>query len=538
MRTILAVALALLATGAATAAKSPKAEGGGRSVEEPAKAGSKQAQANLASGFIEESISIPLFGRTTVYRPEPMKRLRGVVLFVSGDGGWNKGVVDMARRTAPHALVVGLSMPLWQKTAERDPNRCWYPAGELESIAQTLEKTYKIPRYLKPVLVGYSSGATVVYGALAQAPFDTFAGAVSLGFCNDIEVARPFCPQAEWKPTYIEKKHMSLLPVKPDIAPRPGTLPRWIALQGLVDQVCDPNSVGLFASQIPAARLVDLPKVGHGFSVPRNWGASYDASVEELLDRVSPWEPLPEALRHVVINRSPSEIQQRLDALDLPLELQWPAAGEPPKEALIFVSGDGGWADIDQQVATSLAARGVGVVGWNALRYFWSAKTPEAFRADLARVIEVLPAGIPIFAGGYSFGAEIMPGTLSQRTPGQAGPLSRVAGLVLLGAGPYASYEVSPLDWVRGSEPPTQHKVREEIEAVRGIPILCVTGSDQHESGCPDRPIPGVENLSVPGGHHFGGDYELLSAKILAFLQAGAGAGPVQKAPSPPQGGR
>jgi type IV secretory pathway VirJ component len=543
MRRFLAVALALTAAVAAAEAStkstmSPKAGGGGPRVEEPAKPGSKQAQANLAEGFVEESITLPLFGRTTAYRPEPIQRLRGVVLFVSGDGGWNKGVVDMARRSAPHALVVGLSMPLWQKAVEKDPNRCWYPAGELESIAQALEKTYRIPRYLRPVLVGYSSGATVVYGALAQAPPDTFAGAVSLGFCNDIEVARPLCPQAEWKPSYNEKKRMSLLPVKPDLSARPGPAPRWIALQGLVDQVCDPNSVGAFASQIPAAKIVDLPKVGHGFSVPRHWGASYDASVEELLETVSPWEPLPEASRHVVINRSPAEIQQRLDSLDLPLELQWPTEGEPPKEALIFVSGDGGWADIDQHVATRLAAQGVGVVGWNALRYFWSAKTPETFRSDLSRVIEALPAGIPVFAGGYSFGAEIMPGTLSQRPPGAAGPLSRVAGLVLLGAGPYASYEVSPLDWVRGSEPPTQHKVREAIESLRGIPILCITGSDQHESGCPDRAIPGVENLEVPGGHHFGGDYDLLSAKILAFLRAGAGAPSPERSAAPLQGGR
>jgi type IV secretory pathway VirJ component len=504
------------------APKAPSAKApSGPKVEAPAKPGSRQAQANLASGFTEESVSIPIFGQTTVYRPEPIQRTRGVVLFVSGDGGWNKGVVDMARRAAPRALVVGLSMPLWQKIAEKDPNRCWYPGGELESIAQTLEKIYKIPRYMKPILVGYSSGATVVYGALAQSPSETFAGALSLGFCADVEVARPFCAHEEWKPSFNAKKRMSLLPASAGIAPRPGGTARWIALQGLVDQVCDPNSVSSFAAQVPASKVVDLPKVGHGFSVPRNWGASFDESVDALLDPASAWDPLPEASRHVVVNRSPAEIQERLDALDLPLELQWPTEGSPPKQALIFVSGDGGWADLDQHVATTLAEKGIGVVGWNALRYFWSAKSPDAFRADLERVIEALPPGIPIYAGGYSFGAEIMPVTLARKEAGGASPLSRVEGLVLLGPGPYASFEVSPLDWVRRSEPPTEHKVRDDIEADHGMRVLCLTGTDPGESGCPDRPMPGLSRVTVPGGHHFGGDYASLAAKILEFMETG-----------------
>ena len=126
-------------------------------------------------GCVEESIKVPLLGKVSVYRPETVRNARGVVLFISGDGGWNLGVVDMARRSGPHAVVVGISMRYWQKLTERKPSSCWYPAGELESIAQAVEKAYNLPRYVKPILVGYSSGATVVYGALAQAPPDTGA---------------------------------------------------------------------------------------------------------------------------------------------------------------------------------------------------------------------------------------------------------------------------------------------------------------------------------------------------------------------------
>ncbi|MBI3450668.1 MAG: virulence factor family protein [Acidobacteria bacterium] len=527
MKTTWAALAVLVATSAqpAAATKSTKAVPASHSTtEEAAKAGSKQAQANAAAGFVEESMTLPIFGKTTIYRPEPLTRTRGVILFISGDGGWNLGVVDMARRSASRALVVGLSMPVWQKAIEKDPDHCWFPAGELESIAQTVEKTYRLPRYLKPLLVGYSSGATVAYAALAQAPAETFSGAISLGFCDDVDVARPVCGHTGWKPEFVPRKHLSVLPPDPEIAARLNGAPRWIALQGLVDQVCDPNAVGAFAARIPAAKRVDLPKVGHGFSVPRNWGSSFDASVDEMLDPSSPWDPLPESARHVVVNHSPADIQSRLDALDLPLEVQWPTGGAEPAEALIFVSGDGGWADIDQRVATSLASRGIGVVGWNTLRYFWSERTPEAFQADLARVIDALPPEIRVFAGGYSFGAEIMPVAVSRRPRGETGSLSRISGLVLLAPGPFASFEVSPLDWIRTSEAPTRHPVAEAIGATDGIPVLCLTGAEQSESGCPEHPTARVRNVTLAGGHHFGGDYEALSLKIAEFMRTGGAA--------------
>ncbi|HEU4403555.1 MAG TPA: AcvB/VirJ family lysyl-phosphatidylglycerol hydrolase, partial [Candidatus Polarisedimenticolia bacterium] len=378
-------------------------------------------------GFVEELVSVPIFGKVRIYRPDPLRGTRGVVLFVSGDGGWNLGVVDMARRTADRTLVVGIPMPAWRKAAQRGAGHCWFPAGELEEIGQSIEKTYGLPRYLPPILVGYSSGATLVYGALAQAPAESFAGAISLGFCPDLEVGRPLCAHGDWKPDYEPKKKTSLLPPLAEIAPRPEGEARWTALQGRVDKVCDPAVVERFVAQVPAARVVWLPKVGHGFSVSRNWGEAYDEAVTALLDPESAWDPLPEEARHVVPNYSPAEIEARLEALDLPLEVQWP---ERARTVLIFVSGDGGWAELDQRVAASLADRGVAVVGWNALRYFWEARSPERFLADLRRVLEALPESVRVFAGGYSFGAEVIPAALAaeKAVAGGAGDAPSTAG--------------------------------------------------------------------------------------------------------------
>ncbi len=167
------------------------------------------------------------------------------------------------------------------------------------------------------------------------------------------------------------------------------------------------------------------------------------------------------------------------------------------------------------------------VVGWNTLRYFWEPKTPSRFRADLARVLQALPEEARVFAGGYSFGAEVIPATIASAVPVRGEPLSRILGLVLIAPGPYAAFEVSPLDWLRSSEPETEHSVRKSIAALVGLPILCLEPSDGAVSGCPDDGARGVTRVVLPGGHHFAGDYGSLVSRILSFL-APAGA------PSPP----
>ncbi len=482
---------------------------------------SHAALSHAAPGTAEQRIRVPLFGEVTVYRPEPIERARGVILFVSGDGGWNLGVVDMARRSAPRAIVVGLSLRTWQKAAEAGRG-CWYPAGELESVAQAVEKTFRLPRYVPPVLVGYSSGATVVYGALAQAPDGTFAGAVSLGFCPDLEVARPVCGRGTFKPSYDARKRRSLLPARTDLPARPGGGVSWIALQGDIDQVCDPPSTRQFVERIPAARIAWLEKVGHGFSVPRRWGAAYDAAVDDLLGAADPWKEPP---RRAATSPPPEEIGRRLDALGLPLEVEWP---EGAREAVVFVSGDGGWAELDRAVTGALFAKGVAVIGWNSLRYFWTARTPEAFRADLARVVAAIPEDVKVFAGGYSFGAEVLPAALASGSADLEAPLARIGALVLLAPGPYATFEVSALDWIRTSDAPSPYPVRARLEAGIGRRVLCLEPSSEEASGCPARPGPGVTREVAPGGHHFGGDFAALAERILAFV----GAEPAERAAS------
>ncbi len=138
-----------------------------------------------------EMLTVPTFGRVAIYVPG--RAPTEVVLFISGDGGWNLGVVAMAERLrAEGALVVGIDIRSLLRSLDASSG-CVYPAGNLEELSRNVQLHLKLPAYKRPVLVGYSSGATLAYAALASAPQETFAGAVSLGFCPDLQIHAPLC---------------------------------------------------------------------------------------------------------------------------------------------------------------------------------------------------------------------------------------------------------------------------------------------------------------------------------------------------------
>src|SRR5215475_14764127 len=102
-----------------------------------------------------ETLKVPTFGQVVVYRPDKPTQ---VVLFISGDGGWNEGVVSMAERLRDlGALVVGIDIRTFNASMA-ESKRCAYPAGALEQLSRDIQLRYKLPEYIRPILVGYSSG--------------------------------------------------------------------------------------------------------------------------------------------------------------------------------------------------------------------------------------------------------------------------------------------------------------------------------------------------------------------------------------------
>jgi len=479
------------------------------------------AAAPLLSSAGEEALRFGRFGTVTVYGRDPQPH--HVVLFVSGDGGWNKGVVDMARElTGAGALVVGIDIVHYLKELEAAPDKCLYPAADFEALSQFVQKRLDLPRYLVPVLVGYSSGATLVYAVLVQAPPDTFLAALSLGFCPDFPTTKPFCKGSglafEPRP---KGKGVDFLPATALEAP-------WIALQGTLDQVCDPQGTETFVKRVPRGEILMLPKVGHGFSVPRNWLPQFKEAFGRISSAGPPSEvpapparaaggPPPGAAATPAPGGAPPPLA---DVSGLPL-VEVLARGPLSDTMAVIVSGDGGWAGIDRQIGESLAGRGIAVVGLNSLQYFWKKKTPEIAAADLERVLRHYMAAWSrsrVLLIGYSRGAEVLP-FMADRLPAEL--RSSVILLALLGPTARVEFEFHVGDWLGGGSARDELPVKPEIEKLAGTRILCFYGKDERDTLCTDLAPSLATPVALEGAHHFGGAYGRIVEAILQEAKVG-----------------
>jgi type IV secretory pathway VirJ component len=436
------------------------------------------------------------FGTVAVYSPAGPPR--SVAIFLSGDGGWQLGVVNMGRALrAMGAVVIGVDVRRYLaslgRAAQRPGAHCEDVAADLEALSHQVQRQLGLRTYHVPVLVGYSSGATVVYAALVQSPPGTFAGALSVGFCPDQDFAgAALCPGAGLR--YSTNRHHELV-----LDPAAHLEQPWIALQGEQDQVCSAPTTAAFAAQVARGELVQLPLVGHGFSVARNWLPQFEAAYTRLSAPVAAAAP-PVA----------AEIG------DLPID-EVHAAGSGAELALLL-TGDGGWAGLDRELAARLAASGVPTVALNSLEYFWTERTPDETTRDVVRLLRHYLAAWNkqrVLLVGYSFGADVLPFVVN-RLPDDL--RARVASVSLLGIDSNASFEVRVSEWV-GSDaggPPT----RPQLTAMHGLPVLCIYGAGESDSICPGLRAADVTREEIGSGHHFSGEYARLADRILAFARS------------------
>jgi len=456
-----------------------------------------------------ETLTYGRFGKVYIYRRTPHPS--HVAIFFSGDGGWNLGVVDMAQILADmDTLVVGVNVPAYVGKLNAGKESCTSAAVDLELLSKYVQKTLGLPDYEPPVLVGYSSGATLAYAALVQAPPSTFSGGIGMGFCPDLELTHPFCPG--------HGIASDPGPKGKGIVFRPATTLEqpWIAFQGTIDKVCFKDDVVKYTAKVKGAETVLLPDVGHGFSKANKWAPQFRQAFRKIVqaDKPAPTAPSAPSAGAAPAKGVPS-------VAGLPL-IEVPAKSQGGKMLAVILSGDGGWAGIDKDVAGALSAQGIPVVGWNSLQYFWSAKTPDVAAKDLDRILRHYMAvwnRQEVLLVGYSFGADVLP-FFANRLP--ADLLGRVRLVSLLGPGKTADFEFHVTDWLGGGS--KGQPVLPEVRKLAGHPpVLCLYGSQESDSLCPQIPPSLGKAQVLPGAHHFGGDYDALATLILKAAQ-GSGA--------------
>jgi type IV secretory pathway VirJ component len=304
-------------------------------------------------GLKEELVKYGPFGNVLVYRAEDQPKQ--VMIFISGDGGFDKPFINMVKTTTqPGVMVIAVDINTYLKHMAKQKNTCTYAAADLEGLSQFMQGHYRYPTYRVPVIAGYSSGATMGYAALVQGPPNTFAGVISMGFCSDMTSPKPFCKGAG-----LSNKEGGL---KEPTAPKSynnyvygrvsSTVAPWTALQGAQDQLCPADKASAFMSATGNATMVSVPAVGHGFLVGAKWQAEFHKAFNSIVAK-------QEAA--VGATAAPQSLA------DLPL-VEAAVASPKGKPLAVIVTGDGGWAGIDREIGGALNEQGLNVVGLNSLQ--------------------------------------------------------------------------------------------------------------------------------------------------------------------------
>lgn len=428
------------------------------------------------------------FEDVALYRPDGATR--GVVLLLSGADGWNAHADGLAQRLSGDGLLVaGIDWPRLRAALHADGGDCALPDGDLENFSHWLQGYVRLPGYLPPVLVGEGDSAPLAYAMAALAEPDVFAGAVSLGFVPSLDMGKPPCRGAGTVfDTPAAGARVALRPVPTLATP-------WLLLQGGEDARFPPEQARRFAAAIDGAAVAELPGVAHTLA-PDRWWPRLSAAVSALSRRAAGRAPPVDAGL------------AGLPLVDVPAQ----QAGDT---FAILLSGDGGWAGLDKEVAAALAARGVPVVGFDSLRYFWQARTPQGLADDLDRIIAhyaVRWQRPKVLLIGYSQGADVLPFALNRLSPDAR---ARVERSVLMGLGQRAAFEFHLGNWI-GRERDDTLPILPEARRLEAARTLCIRGEDEDASLCPSLAPAHARQLVLPGGHHFDGDYAHLADAILA----------------------
>ena len=414
----------------------------------------------------------------------PPARATSFVLFLSGDEGWSRRAEELAGQLAQQgAMVVGIDLPKFKAVLEADGAECVFPDGDLENLSHFVQAYFHSSTYLAPLIVGMDSGAGMAYAVLAQAPQDTFAGALSVGFCPHLNLDKPLCKGSGLELTHSSRgSGLDLMPIKSLGNP-------WVILQDSKNPACPAAATSDFVSRVHGAAIATLPSVSE-----RPINAAFAKLAASNLNRsVAP----------------PAELG------DLPV-VEVPALpNTPPSDAFaIIMSGDGGWAGIDQNIAAALSAKGIPVVGWDSLRYYWTARTPDGLAADTDKMIRYYLSHFGknrVLLIGYSQGADVLPFAVNRLPAATKGPVSLMA---ILGMSEHALFEFHVSSWI--SDDNSGPATLPEVNRVTGMPVLCIYGEDEHDSLCPKLDPKKFNIVKVKGGHHFDGNYAGLADDILA----------------------
>jgi type IV secretory pathway VirJ component len=439
-----------------------------------------------------DSLNVPTFGKVFIYNRTTTPQ--NIIVMISGDGGWKSGVTGFSETFSDlNALVIGVDILRYFKQLRERTDDCYNVAADFVQLATEVEKKYDFPDYKPPVIMGYSSGATLVYGILAQARSGTFIGGISLGFCPDLELPKLLC-QINGLTIKVEVPGKRYI-----LQPYENLGNPWIVLHGQADKECSYSVVTEFVSRSKNAELITLPKVGHGFSKWSDFMPQWKDAYNRLVEKYVADRP---------VNVNADEVKK------LPLVITNSKTRVMKAPVALLISGDGGWYGFEQSIADNLATQGIPTVGLDSKKYFWKRRTPEETAADIGKALNFYGTqwGKEKFILiGYSLGAELVPFIVNRLNEDIK---SRVASAILLSPATTTDFEIHFSNMLGMGNRQNTYKTVDEIITMKNIPTLIIFGEGE-KTEIPDLlSRTSVLIRKIPGDHHYKFNLPLIMATM------------------------
>lgn len=197
-------------------------------------------------------------------------------------------------------------------------------------------------------------------------------------------------------------------------------------------------------------------------------------------------------------------------------------APQPGRTFAFIFTGDGNWALLVRELARELCEAGISSVGLKARTYLLRRRRPGDVAKHVERVLRHYLAAWEqdqVVLIGLSRGADLLPFVV-RRLPIDL--RKRVRLLALFSAASTTNFRFHWGDLLGFRERPRDVPVIPELQAVRGIPVLCVNGSRDAASLGPALPAGVAEVVEVDAGHNLDRDHRLAAELILQRLSGPA----------------
>ncbi|CAD5198319.1 virulence factor family protein [Pseudomonas sp. FEN] len=290
----------------------------------------------------------------------------------------------------------------------------------------------------------------------------------------------------------------------------------WLATQS--DDKAQAISVG-FALEQPGCTTAVPKSAAHGhWLVAWNDGPD-DPSAAFVRDQPNAETSISDYDVHLpqVLNNELRKMLVGSDNGGLAIPVVEVPAGQTTDTVTLFLSGDGGWRDLDRDVAGEMAKIGYPVVGIDTLRYYWQHKSPEQSAADLTELMQHYRQkwGTKRFVlTGYSFGADVLPAIYNRLPEAEQ---QRVDAIILLAFARSGSFEIHVDGWL--GKAGIELDTGPDMAKLPAAKVLCIYGQDEvKDSGCTTTTAVG-EAVKLPGGHHFDENYPALAKRLVDAIQ-------------------